>query len=89
MGQGLLPVGPHELHRVSGPHLPHSSYLHLLLRKARGLDISGSVLSVNEGMWGWAESKRQPEGTPDLNVSICTPTDLARYSSWRAGLLVS
>lgn len=44
---------------------------------------------MNEGMWGWAESKRQPEGTPDLNVSICTPTDLARYSSWRARLLVS
>ena len=52
VGQGLLPVGPHALHRVSGPHLPRSSCLHLLLRKARGLYISGSVLSVNEGMWG-------------------------------------
>lgn len=89
MGQGLLPVGPHALHRVSGPHLPRSSGLHLLRRKARGLYISGSVLSVNEGMWGWAESERQPEGTPDLKLSICTPTDLARYSSWRADLLVS
>ncbi|MXQ96896.1 hypothetical protein E5288_WYG014915 [Bos mutus] len=52
-------------------------------RKARGLYISGSVLSVNEGMWGWAESERQPEGTPDLKLSICTPTDLARFVRFR------
>lgn len=35
---------------------------------------------VDEDAWGWAESGRQ-RGLPDLNMSICTPTDLARYSS--------
>lgn len=63
VGQGFPPVGPHALHRVSGPYLPRGSCLHLLLGKARGLDISGrSVLSVNKGVWGWPESEWQPDG---------------------------